>query len=53
MDKVESTEDVRPLRTDELDTINGGVSAFDVLLDAFNNAIKAIGDLLSAMARKG
>jgi hypothetical protein len=42
----------RVLKDDELDSVSGG-SPFSMLQNAFSDAIKSIGEGLSAIARKG
>ena len=46
-----TNDDVRTLRADELDAVNGGSSSFGMLSDAFNNVVNSIGDALKTAAR--
>jgi hypothetical protein len=48
-----TNDDVRTLRADELDAVNGGSSSFGMLSDAFNNVVNSIGDALKTAARAG
>lgn len=48
-----TNDDVRTLRADELDAVNGGSSSFGMLSDAFNNVVNSIGDALKTAARTG
>ena len=45
--------DVRTLRADELDAVNGRSSSFGMLSDTFNNVVKSIRDALKTAARAG
>jgi hypothetical protein len=51
--KTPKPTNVRTLRADELDAVNGGSSRFGMLSDAFNNVVNSIGDALKTAARTG